>query len=53
MPGNRPILFCKGRRQWRNWLDDEKGLANFIRVTKQNKLIVGYGGVDKYYSIGE
>ena len=29
-----------------------KRLANFIRFTKQNKLIVGYGGVDKYYSIG-
>lgn len=29
-----------------------KRLANFIRFTKQNKLIVGYGGVEKYYSIG-
>lgn len=26
-----------------------KRLVNFIRFTKQNKLIVGYGGVDKYY----
>ena len=30
----------------------QKRLANFIRFTKQNKLIVGYGGVDKYYSVG-
>ena len=28
----------------------EKRLDNFIRKTKQNKLIVGYGGIDKYYS---
>ena len=26
-----------------------KRLASFIRHTRQNKLIVGYGGVDKYY----
>ena len=26
-----------------------KRLANFIEKTKENKLIVGYGGVDKYY----
>ena len=24
-------------------------LANFIQKTKENKRIVGYGGVDKYY----
>lgn len=29
----------------------ERRLANFIRHTKQNKLIVGFGGVDKYYSL--
>lgn len=27
----------------------EKRLENFIRKTRENKLIVGYGGVDKYY----
>lgn len=27
----------------------EKRLANFIAKTKQNKLIRGYGGVEKYY----
>ncbi|MBP5796174.1 MAG: YdeI/OmpD-associated family protein [Bacteroidales bacterium] len=27
----------------------EKRLAHFIRSTRQNKLIIGYGGVDKYY----
>ena len=27
----------------------EKRLAHFIRNTRQNKLIVGYGGVEKYY----
>ncbi len=27
----------------------EKRLANFIRKTRENKLIVGYGGIDKYY----
>ncbi|MBQ5542765.1 MAG: YdeI/OmpD-associated family protein, partial [Erysipelotrichales bacterium] len=28
----------------------EKRLRNFIEKTKENKLIIGYGGVDKYYS---
>ena len=28
----------------------EKRLNNFIEKTRQNKLIKGYGGVDKYYS---
>ena len=27
----------------------EKRLASFIRKTKENKMIVGYGGIDKYY----
>ena len=27
----------------------EKRLANFIKKTRENKQIVGYGGVDKYY----
>ena len=27
----------------------EKRLANFIRKTRENKRIVGYGGIDKYY----
>ena len=27
----------------------EKRLANFIGKTRQNKRIVGYGGIDKYY----
>jgi len=27
----------------------EKRLSNFIKKTKEGKLIVGYGGVDKYY----
>ena len=27
----------------------KKRLSNFIKMTKQNKLIIGYGGVDKYY----
>lgn len=27
-------------------------LAHFIRNTRQNKMIVGYGGVEKYYSAG-
>ena len=27
----------------------EKRLANFIKKTREGKLIVGYGGVDKYY----
>lgn len=27
----------------------EKRLYNFIRRTKENKIIAGYGGIDKYY----
>jgi uncharacterized protein YdeI (YjbR/CyaY-like superfamily) len=27
----------------------EKRLANFINKTEQNKMIAGYGGIDKYY----
>ena len=27
----------------------EKRLANFIKKTRENKRIIGYGGVDKYY----
>ena len=27
----------------------EKRLSNFIKKTSENKLIVGYGGIDKYY----
>ena len=27
----------------------EKRLASFIRKTRENKRIMGYGGVDKYY----
>ena len=27
----------------------EKRLSNFIKKTAENKLIVGYGGIDKYY----
>lgn len=27
----------------------QKRLANFITKTKENKLIVGYGGIEKYY----
>lgn len=27
----------------------EKRLMNFINKTRENKLIVGYGGIDKYY----
>ena len=27
----------------------EKRLRSFIRKTKENKLIVGYGGIDRYY----
>ena len=27
----------------------QKRLSNFLRKTRENKLIVGYGGVDKYY----
>ena len=30
----------------------EKRLNNFIRKTRENKLIVGYGGIDKYYGNG-
>lgn len=28
----------------------QRRLANFLKYTRQNKLIVGHGGVDKYYS---
>ena len=28
----------------------EKRLSNFIRKTRENKLIIGYGGIDKYYN---
>ncbi len=31
----------------------EKRLKNFIRKTGENKLIVGYGGIDKYYNQAE
>ena len=27
----------------------EKRLANFIKKTRENKLIIGYGGIEKYY----
>lgn len=27
----------------------EKRLENFIKKTRENKLIIGYGGIDKYY----
>ena len=27
----------------------EKRLSNFIRKTRENKLIIGYGGIEKYY----
>ena len=27
----------------------EKRLAHFIKMTRENRLIEGYGGVDKYY----
>ena len=27
----------------------EKRLANFIRKTRENKIIIGYGGIEKYY----
>ena len=30
-----------------------KRLANFIRKTRENKLIIGYGGISKYYSIND
>ncbi len=29
----------------------EKRLANFIAKTRENKLISGYGGIEKYYGI--
>ena len=29
----------------------KKRLSNFIKKTKENKIITGYGGADKYYSI--
>ena len=28
----------------------EKRLASFIKKTRENKIITGYGGIDKYYS---
>ena len=28
----------------------EKRLENFIKKTRENKLIIGYGGIDKYYA---
>ena len=31
-------------------LEFKKRLENFIEKTRENKLIVGYGGVDKYYN---
>ena len=31
----------------------EKRLSSFIEKTRRNKLIVGYGGIDKYYYINE
>ncbi|MCR5457738.1 MAG: YdeI/OmpD-associated family protein [Clostridiales bacterium] len=27
----------------------QKRLDNFVKMTKENKLIIGYGGIDKYY----
>ena len=30
-----------------------KRLANFIKKTGENKLIVGYGGIDKYYAASD
>ncbi|MBQ6021963.1 MAG: YdeI/OmpD-associated family protein, partial [Clostridia bacterium] len=27
----------------------EKRLSHFIKMTRENKIITGYGGVDKYY----
>ena len=30
----------------------EKRLASFLQKTRNNKLIVGYGGIEKYYGIG-
>ena len=29
----------------------QKRLDNFIEKTRQNKLIKGYGGIDKYYGL--
>lgn len=29
----------------------KKRLSNFIKKTKENKIITGYGGADKYYSL--
>ena len=31
----------------------EKRLAAFIKKTRENKLITGYGGIDKYYGENE
>jgi hypothetical protein len=28
----------------------EKRLTNFIAKTRENKLIIGYGGIEKYYN---
>ena len=28
----------------------QKRLDNFVKMTKENKLIIGYGGIDKYYN---
>lgn len=28
----------------------KKRLDNFIRKTRENKLIIGYGGIEKYYN---
>ena len=28
----------------------QKRLTNFINKTRENKLIIGYGGVEKYYT---
>lgn len=30
-----------------------KRLSNFLKKTEENKLIIGYGGIDKYYSINK
>lgn len=29
----------------------QKRLGSFIKKTRENKLIIGYGGIDKYYRI--
>ena len=29
----------------------QKRLDSFIKKTRENKLIIGYGGIDKYYRI--